>query len=84
MVKYALATGTQSDTVKFDTPMMDHVAEQLNHVANETSEANRLKRIELQMIPILRQIEKTKDNTSMQILIEKLMILSAEASEDKA
>jgi len=84
LAKYALASGTQSDTVKFDTPMMDHVAEQLNHVANETSEANRLKRIELQMLPILRQIEKMTDVTSMKILIEKLMILSQEASEDKA
>ena len=56
----------------------------MDNVANEGAEANRLKRIELQILVILHQLNNLKDDTSKQILTEKLMFLSKEASDDKA
>lgn len=76
---YNNSGGSSSDTIQFNTPILDHIAEHLVNVANELAEQNRLKRIELQMIPLLRQLEQDKGN---EILKEKLMILSSEASED--
>ena len=86
MVKYTTPFSGSTESINLSGTGIGLTAltNSMDNVANEGAEANRLKRIELQILVILHQLNNLKDDTSKQILTEKLMFLSKEASDDKA